>query len=134
MDIVEPGGTLLTVTETGIGKQTPLEEYSPKGRATQGILTMDKKSISEIGKIVAARVVQQDDHLTLMSTAGVIIRLKVNEVKVAGRATRGVHLMRTKDGDTVAAVARIAAKDLKQVGAKLEEESELPEGGQGELL
>ena len=134
MDVVEPGGTLLTVTETGIGKQTPLEEYSAKGRATQGILTMDKKAIKEIGKIVAARVVQQDDHLTLMSTEGVIIRLKVNEVKTAGRATRGVHLMRTKDGDTVAAVARIAAKDLKQVGAKLEDESEMPEGGQEELL
>lgn len=134
MDVVEPGGRLLTVTETGIGKQTPLEEYSPKGRATQGILTMDKHAIDEIGKIVAARVVQQEDHLTLMSTEGVIIRLKVNEVKTAGRATRGVHLMRTKGGDTVAAVARIAAKDLKQIGAKLEDESELPEGGQGELL
>ncbi|HIE24759.1 MAG TPA: DNA gyrase subunit A [Anaerolineales bacterium] len=124
VDVVEPGGTLLTVTETGIGKQTPLEEYSPKGRATQGVLTMDKKAIDEIGKIVAARVVQQEDHLTLMSTDGVIIRLKVKEVKTAGRATRGVHLMRTKDGDTVAAVARIAEKDLKQVGAKLEEEKE----------
>ncbi len=134
MDVVEPNSSLLTVTETGIGKQTPLEEYSPKGRATQGILTMDKHAIAEIGKIVAARVVQQEDHLTLMSTEGVIIRLKVSEVKTAGRATRGVHLMRTREGDTVAAVARIAAKDLKQVGAKLEEESEVPEGGQEELL
>ncbi len=124
VDVVEPGGTLLTVTETGIGKQTPLEEYSPKGRATQGVLTMDKKAIEEIGKIVAARVVQQEDHLTLMSTGGVIIRLKVKEVKTAGRATRGVHLMRTREGDTVAAVARIAEKDLKQVGVELEEEKE----------
>ncbi len=124
VDVVELEGTLLTVTETGIGKQTPLEEYSPKGRATQGVLTMDKKAIEEIGKIIAARVVQQEDHLTLMSTEGVIIRLKVNEVKTAGRATRGVHLMRTKDGDSVAAVARIAAKDLQQVGAKLEEEKD----------
>ncbi len=124
VDVVEPGGRLLTVTETGIGKQTPLEEYSPKGRATQGILTMDKKAIEEIGKIIAARVVQQEDHLTLMSTEGVIIRLKVSEVKTAGRATRGVHLMRTREGDTVAAVARIAMKDLEQVGAKLEEEEE----------
>ena len=122
VDVVEPGGTLLTVTETGIGKQTPLAEYSRKGRATQGVLTMDKKAIDEIGKIIAARVVQQEDHLTLMSTEGVIIRLKVKEVKTAGRATRGVHLMRTRDGDTVAAVARIAEKDLKQVGVELEEE------------
>ena len=134
MDVVESGGRLLTVTETGIGKQTPLEEYSPKGRATQGVLTMDKKAIDEIGKIVAARVVQQEDHLTLMSTAGVIIRLKVKDVKTAGRATRGVHLMRTREGDTVAAVARIAAADLKQIGAEIETESDTPEDGQKELL
>ena len=134
MDVVEPNSSLLIVTETGVGKQTSLEEYSPKGRGTQGILTIDKNAIPVVGKIIAARVVQPEDHLTLMSTEGVIIRLKVNEVKTAGRATRGVHLMRTKDGDTVAAVARIAAKDLEQVGAKLEEESETPEGGQEELL
>lgn len=134
MDVVEPGASLLTVTEHGVGKQTLLSEYSPKGRATQGILTIDKNAIPIVGKIIAARVVQPEDHLTLMSTAGVIIRLKVNEVKSAGRATRGVHLMRVQDGDTVAAVARIAAEDLKQVGADIEDDSEIPEDGQQELL
>ena len=134
MDVVQPDSTLLIVTENGVGKQTRLEEYTPKGRATQGILTIDKNAIPIVGKIVAARVVQQEDHLTLMSTAGVIIRLKVKDVKTAGRATRGVHLMRLRDGDTVAAVARIAAKDLKQVGADIEAESNLPENGQKELL
>ncbi len=134
MDVIEPGSNLLTVTENGVGKQTPLSEYSPKGRGTQGILTIDKNAIPIVGKIIAARVVQQDDHLTLMSTGGVIIRLKVNEVKTAGRATRGVHLMRTQEGDTVAAVARIAAEDLKQVGADINEESDIPEDGQQELL
>lgn len=124
MDVVKPNSSLLTVTEKGVGKQTPLEEYSPKGRGTQGVLTMDKNAIDEIGKIVAARVVQPEDHLTLISTEGVIIRLKVKEIKTAGRATRGVHLMRTREGDTVAAVARIAAEDLKQVGAKIEEKEE----------
>ncbi len=134
MDVVEPGSRLLIVTEKGVGKQTKLEEYSPKGRGTQGILTIDRHAIPIVGKIIAARVVQQEDHLTLMSTAGVIIRLKVKDVKTAGRATRGVHLMRTKDGDTVAAVARIAAKELLQVGANLEDEAEGPEDGQEELL
>jgi hypothetical protein len=55
-------------------------------------------------------------------------------VKTAGRATRGVHLMRLRDGDTVAAVARIAAKDLKQVGAEIETAGDVPEDGQKELL
>ena len=134
MDVVEPGSSLLTVTEHGVGKQTLLSEYTPKGRATQGILTIDKNAIPIVGKIIAARVVQPEDHLTLMSTAGVIIRLKVDEVKRAGRATRGVHLMRVQDGDTVAAVARIAAEDLKQIGADIEAGSDLPEDGQQELL
>ena len=134
MDVVEPESSLLIVTERGVGKQTPLSEYTPKGRGTQGILTIDKNAIPIVGQIVAARVVQPEDHLTLMSTGGVIIRLKVMEVKTAGRATRGVHLMRMQDGDSVAAVARIAAEDLKQVGADLSEEEFWPENGQQELL
>jgi len=120
MTIVRPSGSLLVVTDGGYGKQTPLDQYSPKGRATQGIATIDKKAIPEIGKITSARVVQQQDHLTLISAHGVAIRLKVNDVRVAGRATRGVILMRLRDEDYVAAVARIAAEDLKQVGADVE--------------
>ncbi len=134
MDVVRPDSTLLTVTENGVGKQTRLGEYSPKGRGTQGILTIDRNAIPIVGKIVAALVVQQEDHLTLMSTGGVIIRLKVKDVKTAGRATRGVHLMRVQEGDTVAAVARIAAEDLKQVGVNLETDTNISEDGQKELL
>lgn len=134
MDVIQPDASLLIVTENGVGKQTPLKEYSAKGRGTQGILTIDKNAIPIVGKIVAARVVHPDDHLTLMSTGGVIIRLKVKEVKTAGRATRGVHLMRVQDGDVVGAVARIAAEDLKQVGADINQEDDVPESGQQELL
>lgn len=134
MTVIRPNASLLTVTEKGFGKQTPLEEYSPKGRATQGILTIDKNAIPVVGKIIAARVVQPKDHLTLMSTDGIIIRIKVKEVKSAGRATRGVHLMRIPKGDSVAAVARIAAEDLKQVGADIETVVDEPETGQQDLL
>ncbi len=134
MTVIRPNASLLTVTEKGFGKQTPLEEYTPKGRATQGILTIDKHAIPIVGKIVAARVVQPEDHLTLMSTGGIIIRIKVKDVKTAGRATRGVHLMRVPEGDSVAAVARIAAEDLKQAGADIETATQEPEQGQQELL
>jgi DNA gyrase subunit A len=120
MTKVQPGGSLLIVTTKGFGKQTPLAQYSPKGRATQGITTIDKKAIPEIGKITSARVVQQKDHLTLISANGVAIRLKVKDVKVSGRATRGVHLMRMRKGDYVASVARIAADDLKRAGADVD--------------
>ncbi|OQY33916.1 MAG: DNA gyrase subunit A [Anaerolineaceae bacterium 4572_5.1] len=134
MEVVQTNGSLLIVTEKGLGKQTPLEQYTPKGRATQGILTIDKHAISIVGKIAVARVVQPGDHLTLISTGGVVIRLKVDEVKVAGRATRGVHLMRLQEGDTVATVARIAAEDLKRAGANVNLDDDLAGEEQQELL
>lgn len=122
MDVVEKDGALLVVTANGFGKQTPLKEYSPKGRATSGIATIDQKAIKEIGKIAAARVVQKDDDLTIMTANGVAIRMKLKDVKQsAGRATKGVHLIKLQEGDSVASMARISAEDLKKAGATIEE-------------
>jgi len=134
MTKVQPGGSLLIVTTNGYGKQTPLKQYSAKGRATGGIATIDKKAIPIVGKITSARVVQQGDHLTLISAQGVAIRLKVKDVKVSGRSTRGVHLMRLHHGDYVASVARIAAEDLKRVGAEINENGDEKTEGQEKLL
>jgi len=125
MDVVEKDGSLLVVTSGGYGKQTPLKEYTPKGRATSGIATIDQKALKEIGKIVAARVVQKDDDLTIITANGVAIRIKNKTVKQAGRATKGVHLIKPQPGDSVASVARISAEDLKKAGAEpLDEKTE----------
>ncbi|MBV6394215.1 MAG: DNA gyrase subunit A [Anaerolineales bacterium] len=120
MDVVEKDAALLVVTSGGFGKQTPLKEYSPKGRATNGIATIDQKALKEIGRIAAARVIQKDDDLTIMTANGVAIRLKVKDVKQSGRATRGVHLIKPQEGDSVASIARISAEDLKKAGAQME--------------
>ena len=117
MEVVEPGGDLLVVTTLGYGKRTPLSEYPAKGRATGGVLTIDKKALRKVGVIASARVVQQADDLTIISANGVVIRTKVKDVSQAGRATRGVILMNVQDGDTVVSLARIAAADLRRVGA-----------------
>ena len=127
MDVVEKNGALLVVTSGGVGKQTPLKEYSPKGRATQGIATIDQKAIKIIGKIVSARVVQKDDELTIITANGVAIRIKNKTVKQAGRATRGVHLIKPQPGDSVASVARISAQDLKKAGAEMPDEKTEPQ-------
>jgi DNA gyrase subunit A len=119
MDVVEKDGALLVVTSGGYGKQTPLKDYSAKGRATSGISTIDQKALKEIGKIVAARVVQKEDDLTIITSNGVAIRIKNKDVKQAGRATKGVHLIKPQEGDSVASVARIAAEDLKKAGAQI---------------
>ncbi len=118
MDVVEKDGSLLVITTKGFGKRTPLEEYSAKGRATGGNFTINPKALNEIGKIAAARVVQKADDLTIMTSNGVTLRLKVKEVKEAGRATKGVHLIKPQEGDSVASIARISAEDLKKVGAE----------------
>ncbi len=133
MEIVEKGGSLLIITEKGYGKQTLLKQYTAKGRATGGIATIDQKALDVTGKIAAARVVQPSDDVTIMSANGIVLRLKVKEIKEAGRATRGVRLMKPQAGDSIAAVARIAAADLKKAGANGSSE-EKPAQGQPALL
>ena len=127
MDVVEKDGALLVITSGGFGKQTPLKDYSAKGRATGGISTIDQKALKDIGKIVAARVIQKADDLTIMTSNGVAIRIKVKDVRQAGRATKGVHLIKPQPGDSVASVARIAAEDLKKAGAQLNGDEKVEE-------
>jgi DNA gyrase subunit A len=127
MDVVEKDGSLLVITSGGFGKQTPLSAYTPKGRATNGISTIDQKALKDIGKIVAARVIQKADDLTIITSNGVAIRIKVKDVRQAGRSTRGVHLIKPQPGDSVASVARIAAEDLKKAGAALNGEDKVEE-------
>ena len=134
MDVLESDGALLVVTTGGFGKQTPLKEYTAKGRATGGISTIDQRSLHEIGKIAAARVVQKADDLTIMTANGVTLRLKVKDVRQAGRATKGVHLIKPQENDYVASVARIAAEDLKKAGAHLNGASEEKEEDQPKLI
>ena len=118
MEVVEPNGKLLVVTEFGFGKRTKLEEYPAKGRATGGVATVDQKHLGKIGSIASARVVQDEDEVTMISASGVLIRLKVKDLSIGGRATRGFRIMDLGKDDFVASVARIAAADLVKVEAK----------------
>jgi DNA gyrase subunit A len=121
MEIVEPNGDLLVVTTKGYGKRTSLKEYASKGRGTSGMLTVDTKAFDAIGTIAAVRVVQTADEVTLISSNGVVLRTRVKDIKLAGRATRGVRLMQLAEGDHVATLARISAADLKRAGITAEE-------------
>ncbi len=118
MEVIEPGGDLLLVTTQGYGKRTSLTEYPAKGRATGGMQTIAKAAYDKIGPITAARVVQEVDDLTIISANGMVLRMKVKDVKHAGRATRGNHIMEVKEGDRVASIARIATAELKRAGVK----------------
>ena len=112
MDILVDGCHLLVVTEKAYGKRTPLDEYPAKGRATGGVTTIAQKNLDITGRIVAARVVHADDELTVISTSGQALRLKVKDVRQAGRSTMGTRLINLREGDMIASVARLAAKDI----------------------
>jgi DNA gyrase subunit A len=116
------------VTTQGFGKRTPLSQYPVKGRATGGVQTTSREAREKIGVITAARVVQESDDLTFISANGMVLRMKVKDVKRAGRATRGVHLMGVKEGDRVASIARISTAQLKSIGATTDGDTS-PESG-----
>jgi DNA gyrase subunit A len=107
MDVIEPNGQLLVVSEQGYGKRSNLDEYPAKGRATSGVATADQKNLAKTGHVASARVVQEDDEVSIISSAGIMLRLKVKDISASGRATRGFKLMDLGTDDKVAAIARI---------------------------
>ena len=120
MDVVEEEGDLLVLTEKGYGKRTPLEQFMRKSRGSKGVSSLDKHSRNKIGYLAAARIVEKDDEVTLISSNGVLIRLNVNDISSMGRTTRGVRVMDIGDGDSVATMAVINASILE---GKVEEEA-----------
>ena len=113
MEVVDEESDLLVATFKGYGKRTPIREYSPKGRATGGVATIAPKTLEVTGRIAAARMVRADDDLTIITAGGQALRLKVKQVRRAGRSTMGVRMMQLKEGDSIASVARLSA-DLQE--------------------
>jgi DNA gyrase subunit A len=98
-------GAVLTATENGYGKRTPLEDYPAKSRATQGVVSI--KVSERNGKVVGAVQVDDNDEIMLISDQGTLVRTRVSEVSVVGRNTQGVRLIRTADDENVVALQRI---------------------------
>ena len=98
--------TLITVCARGYGKRTSLGDYPTKNRGGKGVITI--KTTSRNGLVAAVRIVADDDHLILISDKGKIIRLRVKDIPTQGRATQGVRVMRLDDGESVAAIERLA--------------------------
>ncbi len=113
LDIVEPGGDLLVLHARGWGKRVPLAEYPGKGRYTQGVWTTDHRRLDETGPIVATRVVHENDHITVITSSGIMLRTQVNQISQMGRSTRGVRIVNLGADDSVAALAVIGQKDLE---------------------
>jgi DNA gyrase subunit A len=100
---------VLTATENGYGKRTPIGEYTRHGRGSQGMTAI--KTSQRNGKVVAARLVRKDDEIMLITTGGVLIRTRVNEVREMSRATQGVILINLDPGEKLAGLERVVETD-----------------------
>jgi len=98
--------TVLVVSEKGYGKRSSIEDYRITNRGGKGVTTLNVTE--KTGKLIALKVVTDQDDLMIINKSGVTIRTGVGEMRVMGRATQGVRLINLKKGDEIAAVAKVA--------------------------
>jgi DNA gyrase subunit A len=106
--------TVLTATENGYGKRTPIGEYTRHGRGTKGMIAIQTSSRN--GKVVGAVLVNPTDEIMLITTGGVLVRTRVAEIREMGRATQGVTLINVDDGSTLSGVRRVVESDADDDG------------------
>jgi len=109
MDVVRPDTFVVTITDGGFGKRTPVSDWAPKGRGILGVRAM--KLVEQRGSLVGAMVCEASDQLFAIASNGVVIRTRVDQIRPSGRDTMGVTLMNLGEGDSVVAVARGAEAD-----------------------
>ncbi|MCA3023879.1 MAG: DNA gyrase subunit A [Rhodocyclaceae bacterium] len=101
--------SVLTATEFGYGKRTAISEYTRHGRGTQGMIAIQTSARN--GKVVAAVLVRPDDEIMMITTAGVLIRTKVKQVREMGRSTQGVTLINLDEGSKLTGLQKVAESD-----------------------
>ena len=109
MEVVRPGGTVLTVAQNGYGKRTELEEYRLTSRGGYGVINIQTSDRN--GNVVGIAFVTDDDEVMMISQQGMILRTRAGDIRTIGRATQGVRLIEMDEGDMVVAVAKLAEKE-----------------------
>ncbi len=109
MVVVERDATLLSVTERGYGKRTPIAEYRLTNRGTKGVVNI--RTSERNGPVVGILEVTSDDQIIIISSSGIVIRSPVRDVREMGRATQGVRLITMDEDATVADVAKVPSGD-----------------------
>lgn len=112
--------SVLTATENGFGKRTPIAEYTRHGRGTKGMIAI--QTTERNGKVVAATLVNENDEIMLITTGGVLIRTRVSEIREMGRATQGVTLIAVEEGTTLSGLQRILESDIEDESPEMSEE------------
>jgi DNA gyrase subunit A len=110
MEILSPGATILTATEHGYGKRTPLEAYRLQRRGGQGVITI--RTSARNGPVVGVAQVVDDDEVMLITDGGQTLRCRVRTISTMGRAVQGVRLMDLAAGEKIVSIARLAERDV----------------------
>lgn len=103
------GTSILVVTDKGYGKRSDLQDYRMTRRGGKGVITM--KSSDKNGSVISIREVVDNDDLMIITTKGIMIRQNLGEIRVMGRNTQGVRLIKLHEGDTISAVASVVGDD-----------------------
>jgi DNA gyrase subunit A len=127
MDILSPGAvgsSILSATENGFGKRSPIEDYRLQSRGGKGIITV--KTTARNGKLVGTQQITDQDEVMLITDRGKIIRLRCGEIRLSSRNTQGVKLIELESGERVMAVARLAEREEEGNGQEAENVPEEP--------
>jgi len=112
MEILTPGGTIMSVTELGFGKRTDVEEYRLQSRGGVGIINIQTSERN--GKVVGVAHVTDDDELMIITQQGKILRMASKDVRTIGRATQGVRLIDTEGDDRAVSIAKLAEREEEE--------------------
>lgn len=114
--VSNPDETILVVSEHGYGKRTDLEDYRVTNRGGKGVKTLN--ITDKTGQLVAIKSVTDEDDLMITNKSGVMIRLRMDDLRVMGRATQGVRLINLKGNDTIASVAKVPRSEDEEVAVE----------------
>ena len=120
MQIDTQGDYLLVVSERGMGKLTPINEFTAQNRGGKGVKCY--KIMEKTGNVVGAKALNPENEIMMINTEGIIIRMTCSDISIQGRVTSGVKLMNLQEGEAVAGIARV--RERKE---KTEENSEVTE-------
>ena len=122
---------VLTATANGYGKRTPIADYSRKNKGGQGNIAINTGERN--GDLVAATLVGESDDLMLITSGGVLIRTKVDQIRETGRAAAGVKLINLDEGETLVSLERVAEEEEDEAqAAETQTSAESPNQEQGE--
>jgi len=119
----DPDSTILVVSENGYGKRSLIEDYRITNRGGKGVKTINVTE--KTGNLVAIKSVTDQDDLMIINKSGIAIRMEVDKISVMGRATQGVRLIKVRDDDAIAAVAKVVNEEDEDAD---ETESEVENG------